>query len=380
MILSSINLKNFRSHKEIQLKFSGSLNYIVGGNGQGKTSILEAIYYLCTTRSNSSKSDSEVVRFNENEFEITGFFSTRAGLNSSEARVYYSLNENKKFYFHNNKHINRAADIIGKYPVVLLTPADHSITQGSPGDRRKFVDSVISQASNSYLKNLLDYNRTLRHRSSLLTSIRENRNRNSFDELEAWSSKLIQAGSELIKSRIKFVNEFDEYVSGSYKRIMEEEELPQIKYTYLPDESDGEEINTEVDIEKRFSGLLNRRREEEIGRGINLVGPHRDDFIFEINSLNLRMFGSQGQHKTFQVVLRFAEFFYLKEITGKAPIFLLDDVFGELDASRSLKISEYLREVGQAFITVTDFANFSFLMKTDDDTVIKLNKGEAVYA
>jgi len=380
MILSSINLKNFRSHTEIQLKFSGSLNYIVGGNGQGKTSILEAIYYLCTTRSNSSKSDSEVVRFNENEFEITGFFETKAGVSGSEARVYYSLIENKKFYFQNNKHINRAADVIGKYPVVLLTPADHSITQGSPGDRRKFVDSVISQASDAYLKNLLDYNRTLRHRSSLLTSIKENRSRNSFDELEAWSAKLIQTGAELIRSRIKFANEFDEYISVSYKRIMEDEELPKIKYAYLPGETASDEINEKTDIEERFSELLNGRREEEIRRGINLVGPHRDDFIFEINNLNLRMFGSQGQHKTFQVVLRFAEFFYLKEVTGKAPIFLLDDVFGELDASRSLKISEYLREVGQAFITITDFANFSFLVKTDDDTIIKLNKGEAVYA
>jgi DNA replication and repair protein RecF len=379
MILSSINLKNFRSHKEIQLKFSGSLNYIVGGNGQGKTSILEAIYYLCTTRSNSSKSDSEVVSFNENEFEITGSFLTKAGAGSSEAKVFYSLTDNKKFYFQNNKHINRAADIIGNYPVVLLTPADHSITQGSPGDRRKFVDSVISQASGAYLKNLLDYNRTLRHRSSLLASIKESRSRGSLEELDAWSEKLVMTGSELIKSRMKFVNEFDEYISLSYKRIMEDTEVPKIKYIYLPSDS-GDEANQNRNTEEIFFESLNRKKEEEIRRGANLVGPHRDDFIFEINSLNLRMFGSQGQHKTFQVVLRFAEFFYLKEITGKAPIFLLDDVFGELDASRSMKISEYLREVGQAFITITDFANFSFLLKTDADSIIKLNRGEAVYA
>jgi len=379
MILSSINLKNFRSHKEIQLKFSGSLNYIVGGNGQGKTSILEAIYYLCTTRSNSSKSDSEVVRFNENEFEITGFFFSNGGT-GSEARVFYSLSDNKKFYFQNNKHINRAADVIGKYPVVLLTPADHSITQGSPGDRRKFVDSVISQASDAYLKNLLDYNRTLRHRSSLLAGIKENRSSSSIEELEAWSEKLVKTGSELIRSRIKFVNEFDEYISVSYKRIMEDAEIPKLEYTYLASDSAGDNLYESRNIEELFSETLAGKRDEEIRRGINLVGPHRDDFIFEINGLNLRMFGSQGQHKTFQVILRFAEFFYLKEITGKAPIFLLDDVFGELDASRSMKISGYLREVGQAFITITDFANFSFLLKTDEDTIIKLSKGEAVYA
>ncbi|MCG6915514.1 DNA replication and repair protein RecF, partial [bacterium BMS3Abin03] len=109
-------------------------------------------------------------------------------------------------------------------------------------------------------------------------------------------------------------------------------------------------------------------------------GPHRDDFIFYINDKNLRTFGSQGQHKTFQTVLRFAEFFYLKDITGKTPIFLLDDVFGELDASRAHKISDYLKEVGQTFVTLTDFGNFKFLKKDNDDKLIKLGDGVLSYA
>jgi DNA replication and repair protein RecF len=110
-----------------------------------------------------------------------------------------------------------------------------------------------------------------------------------------------------------------------------------------------------------------------------LVGPHKDDFIFDINGINLKTFGSQGQHKTFQVALRFAEFFYLKERTGKTPIFLLDDVFGELDTKRAIRISENLRNVGQTFITLTDFTNISYLHKRSTDRVIKLMNGNATY-
>jgi DNA replication and repair protein RecF len=370
MVLTSIHLRNFRIHKETLLNFSGNLNYIVGGNGQGKTSILEAIYYLCTTKSNNTKTDSEVVSFNEKEIEIKGLFKDKT---EDQVRVFYSLESNKRFYFLNNKQIHRSAEIIGKFPVVILTPADHAITQGPPGERRKFVDSVISQASEIYLKNLLDYNRTLRQRSSFLSQAKEYRKRDILAELDAWTKKLLQSGTELITRRLKFIDEFNHYIMDSFSVIMGDNESPSVSYSYL-NEYMGD------DIEGRFEELLRENYEEEIRRGTNLIGPHRDDFIFEINGLNLKTFGSQGQHKTFQVVLRFAEFFYLKEICGKNPIFLLDDVFGELDANRAVKISEYLRSVGQAFITITDFANFSFLERKGNDMLIKINNGVVDYA
>ena len=370
MILSSVQLKNFRSHKNTALNFSEKLNYIVGGNGQGKTSILESIYYLCTTKSSSSKPDSEAVRFNEKEFEIIGSFKN---LTENIIRIFFSLNESKKYYFLNSKIIPRSAEIIGKFPVVLLTPADHSITQGSPSERRKFVDSVISQASETYLNILLDYNRTLRQRSSLLYQLKENRSRSLLEELDAWTQKLLQTGIEIIKHRIAFIEEFNSYINESYNVIMNNDEIPSVQYSFLG----GIHV---TDIEKDFSDLVKEKREEELRRGTNAVGPHRDDFVFEINEVNLRNFGSQGQHKTFQVALRFAEFFYLKERTSNTPIFLLDDVFGELDKKRAVKISEYLRHVGQAFITLTDFTNFSFLQKNEDDILIKLNNGMVEYA
>lgn len=370
MILSSIQLKNFRSHKNINLSFSPKVNYIIGGNGQGKTSIIEAVFYICTTRSHNTKTDSEAVSFNEEGFEITGDFS---GATENKAAVSYYISESKKRYFKDGKQITRIVDIIGKFPVVLLSPEDHSITQGPPGERRKFIDSIISQASETYLRNLLDYNKTLRQRSSLLSRIKEFKDKSLIGELDAWSSILVRTGSYIIKQRKQFLEEFGKYVSQSYNIIMEAEESPEISYIYLGG-------YTGEDIEKEFGKQIASRREEEIARGTNLVGPQRDDFIFSINGYNLKSYGSQGQHKTFQVALRFAEFFYLNEITGTAPIFLLDDIFGELDTHRASRISHYLTKVGQAFVTITDLSNISFLQRNDSDKVITLRAGEITYA
>lgn len=369
MILTSIKLKNFRCHKDVLLKFSDNLNYIVGGNGQGKTAILEAIYYLCTTKSHNTNSDSEVLRFGEDIFEIEGKFKN---LVDEDVRVVYSSHDNKKNYIQNGKLKHRLAEVIGNYPIVLLTPADHFITFGYPADRRKFIDSIYCQASAAYLTLLLDYNKTVKQRTSLLISLKENKSRNSH-ELEAWTQKLLQTGVELIKYRKKFFAEFEPYVKQAYNEILTDSENPGLKYFYLGG-YDGDNIS------QRFEELLEEKKEDELRRCSCLVGPHKDDFIFEIDGINLRTFGSQGQHKTFQVALRFSEFFYLKEKTGKTPIFLLDDVFGELDTARSVRISENLRSVGQTFITLTDFTNLSFLSKQESDSVIRLDNGSFGYA
>jgi DNA replication and repair protein RecF len=369
MTLSCLSLSNFRIHKNINLTFSDTLNYIVGGNGQGKTSVLEAAYYLCTTKSFNAK-DIEAVSFSENDFEINGFFKD---ITEDKIRVIFSGSENRKYYFQNEKLISRSSQIIGRFPVVILTPADHAITQGSPAERRKLVDSIISQASATYLEILLDYNKTLKQRAVVLNRLREGYTNDSVSELDAWTEKLIENGVELILHRKTFIEIFNKYVSKSYNKIVGDKETPSIEYSFL-DECANEEIRN------TFILLIKEKKNEEIKRGVNLVGPHRDDFIFKINNLSLKTFGSQGQHKTFQTAIRFAEFFYLKNTCGKTPIFLLDDVFGELDAYRAGKISEYLKEVGQAFITLTDFADFSFLKKDEKDLIIKLENGNTIYA
>lgn len=366
MILKKLVLKNFRIHRNSEITFSENVNYIVGGNGQGKTSILEAIYFLCTTKGYNSASDAEVINFNENEFEIDGEFSD---LTESKTRLYYSRTDNKKFYFIDHKQYGRAASIIGRFPVVILTPSDHSITQGSPSDRRKFVDSVISQASRTYLQILLEYNKTLRQRSSLLSQIKESYSTTLIEQLDAWTEELVNLGSQLIELRMEFTSVFITYVASAYKLIMGEKEMPGINYFYFDGKYSGALIRDE------FHRLLKEKRGEEIRRASNLVGPQKDDFNFAVNGIDLKKFGSQGQHKTFQIALRFAQFYYLKDAVGRTPLFLMDDVFGELDAYRAGKISEHFKEVGQTFITLTDLSDFSYLETSETDKIIKVEGG-----
>lgn len=369
MLLKSLRVKNFRVHTDTFLEFSEKLNFLSGGNGQGKTTIIEAIYFLCTTKNFKSASDAELLQFGKDEYEIGGLFKS---LTDNKASIYYSLNENKRAYVQDGKQVSRTSEIVGKFPVVLLTPDDSSLTHGYPADRRKFVDAILSQASELYLNTLLDYNKTLRHRASLLNKLNENRRVDYLEELEAWNSKLVQEGTSLIKYRKKFVEQFNSHLLSAYYEIMQNEEIPDIEYQNFANGSD--------EIESVFSSLLEERKDEEILRGSNLTGPHRDEFVFKVNDKNLKTFGSQGQHKTFQVALRFAQFFYLKERFYKTAVFLLDDVFGELDKSRAERISRYLRQVGQVFITITDFSNLSFLTTNPDDLVINIKDGTAVYA
>lgn len=370
MFLSSISLRNIRKHTDTKIEFANKLNYVVGGNGVGKTTILESIYYLCTTKSCITSLDSEVVKIGENSFGIQGYFT---GLTNDNVQINYSNKENKKVYILNDRPVERFSDTIGKFPVVLLSPVDHTITQGYPAERRRFVDSVISQASRTYLNLLIEYNRTLKQRTYLLNRIRESYNKD-IDELYAWNKKLVNTGVEIIKHRKEFVREFESYIRDSYQKILFNREEPKIQYYFLVGKCPD-------DIEGCFEQLLEQRAEDEIRRGTNLVGPHRDDFVFDINGISLKSYGSQGQHKTFQTVLRFAEYFYLKDKTGNSPLFLLDDVFGELDAERAAAISKYLSTIGQAIITLTDFGNISFLKMGKEDRVIKiLTDGNVSYA
>ncbi len=371
MIITELALKNFKIHQNSRLQFSDRINYIVGGNGQGKTTILEAIYFCCTTKNYKSNSDSEFINFGGDSYGITGKFF---GATGHTIEINYLKTESRRKYLKDMKSPGKLSEVIGKFPVVLLTPEDHSITQGYAAERRKFVDSVISQASELYLTTLLDYNRLIKQRNSLLTQIKETGNPALVSQLQAWNDSLISLGSQLIEYRLQFVKEFIPSIKHAYKQILKDKEIPAIEYFPFDEQSP----NSLQEIHQLFKAKLESVKQQEMRRGVTLIGPHRDDFVFSINGNNLKKFGSQGQHKTFQVALRFAQYFYMKEKLGVPAIFLLDDVFGELDTERSVSISNVLKSIGQAFITLTDFSHFDFIGVEEHDKVFNVTSGEVL--
>jgi DNA replication and repair protein RecF len=237
--------------------------------------------------------------------------------------------------------------VIGMFPVVILSPENNSITFGSPGDRRKFVDLVISQSSKAYVEDSMEYRRIVRQRNAILA---EAKGRDAGEAIAPWNEMLVKYGSRIIHRRNRFLNEFAPYIARTYLDIVDERETPKIEYA--PSISVQQDSTLEQ-IAEAMEKKLAKKKNDEARFQITLVGPHRDEIIFSLNGMSLKHFASQGQHKTFLVALKVAEFFYLKERCNETPVFLLDDVFSELDEYRSKKLLSVAESLGQIFITTT---------------------------
>ena len=324
------------------------MNLFLGDNGEGKTNILEGISYLCLSKSFYAVNDTIVMNVNRKGFTTAGTFLSDSNI-SYEVRVIFDKSQNQKNITINKTKIDKASSLIGRFPVVILSPEQSSITIGSPSDRRRFVDFVVSQSSRGYLECLIDYRRILKQRNKILSEMLFSHKEND-DVLQPWNKQLIHVGTNIIKKRIEFIKDFQYLVSDSYATITGTAEQPSI--TYSPS-FECSTVDNEM-IETGFNQALQDHAQEEYRMGYSLVGPHRDEYIFQINKLDARSFASQGQHKTFLVALKLAEFFYLKERCSETPILLLDDVLSEMDGQRSQRLLEATAALGQVFITSTD--------------------------
>jgi DNA replication and repair protein RecF len=350
MILRSIEIKNFRNHIHTKIEFSDNLNLFVGGNAQGKTSILEAISYLCLTRSFNANSDSYVLNFNSNFFEVTGLFELQGG-HETIVRVFFETGRGKKVFL-NKENIEKFSIIINKFPVVILAPKSKEIVLGSPDDRRKFFDLTIAQSNPAYVDELIEHKKILRQRNKILNAIStgEIKFEQGLDLLEVWDESFINQCARITFRRLKFLSEFISFFKEAHSKF-EPNENPDIEYTTQVDVNFNDNFDA---IKEKFKNTLNKLKQEEIKRGMTLVGPQRDEFFFKINGHELRRFASQGQAKSFLISLVIAKFFYLKEKKFETPILILDDVFGEFDFERAQKLISMVGDIGQSFLTATD--------------------------
>jgi DNA replication and repair protein RecF len=352
MILTGIRLSTFRNHRDTMVDFGRGINAFLGENGQGKTNILEAMSYLGLTKSFYAASDADATQFGEPGFSIEGRLLSDAGT-SHAVRIVYRREPPAKEYVADGNAPETMASVVGRFPVVVLSPENSAITFGAPADRRKFLDVILSQVGAPYLNDLMEYRHVLRQRNRLLGEARM-QGKPPDGLIEPWTEALVSLGARVSHRRWTFVEEFRQTLASAYAQIVPEGEVPDVAYR----PGFASETAAVKDLAAQFSRALEMQRGEETRRGTTLSGPHRDDILFTLNGTSVQHFASQGQHKSLLLGLKVAEFMYVRERRGETPLFLLDDVFSELDARRAARILTLVEELGQTMITATEATAF----------------------
>ena len=361
MIVKSLELSNFRNYENVFIEFHDGVNILYGDNAQGKTNVLESIYLCSTTKSHRGSKDKEIVKFGENEGHIRCLFE--------KSEVDYQIDmhlrtDKSKGIAVNGLKLKKAAEMLGIANVILFSPEDLAIIKNGPSDRRRFVDSELCQLDKVYLYNLTNYNKIVNQRNNLLKDIMYHPELT--DTLDVWDSQLISLGTKIIDRRTLFVNQINEIIYDIHKSLSGGKEKLRIKY----------DPNVEI-IE--YEQKLIRNREKDIKYKLTSVGPHRDDFIFYINDMDTKKYGSQGQQRTAALSLKLAEIKLVEKLTGNIPILLLDDVLSELDSNRQNFLLNSIGDI-QTIITCTGLDEFinsrltvDKIFRVHDGTVTKEN-------
>ena len=339
MILKSITLTNYKSFSAKTVDFDPKINCFIGPNGIGKSNVLDAIYHLSFGKSYFNPISSQNIKHGEDFFAIKGSYKNE----SKEEVVIINFKKNdKKVIKRNNKKYEKFSDHIGFIPLVIISPSDRNLIAEGSDIRRKFIDSVISQSDKKYLENLINYNKILTQRNSLLKLIFKNKN---FDKqtIQVYDSQLESIGEKIHMKRKMFLNDFIPVFKDKYKSISNNNEDVDIRY------------KTDLEFDK-LSVLLQENIEKDMFLQYTSKGIHKDDLVFNINDYSVKKFGSQGQQKSLLIALKLAQFDFLKSQNKNNPILLLDDIFDKLDKNRVKQIINLVsaNDFGQIFISDTD--------------------------
>jgi len=338
MYLKKLNLSNFKNYNEIDVEFSPRINCFVGDNGVGKTNILDAIHYLSLTKSYFVNVDSVNIRHGNDFFIIKGTFHDSV----EDEEIICGLQRSKRKSFRRNgKEYSRISDHIGRYPVVMISPADSSIITDGSEERRKFMNNVISQFNRDYLNDIISYNKALKQRNRLLKDYAAD---GRFDRqmLDLWEQQMLNPGRNIYNSRSGFVEEIIPLFQQYYNHISEDREKVRLKY--------------KSQLSKRsMKDLFDMNIDKDRIMRYTTSGIHRDDLILEMDEFPIKEIGSQGQQKSYLVALKLAKFEYIRNKGGLKPILLMDDIFDKFDGKRVAQIIELVSEnrFGQIFITDT---------------------------
>ena len=351
MRINKIILRNFRNIINQQICFSENVNILTGLNAQGKTNLLESVCVAAFGRSHRTSVDEEMINFDSDSAAVEVFFF----FYDVENNILINLNRYEKKQFKLNEHTVKARELMGNINLVMFSPDDLLLIKGPPSLRRKFIDLEISQTSKFYYKDLLQYNRIVQRRNTLLKRIYE-RNINK-SQLETWDEQLSVKAASLVKKRKEALRKLAMLASLMNRRLTDSKENLATQYYqpyFIKGEDDFENtLNPEWYLKK-----LKETIDIDLSRKMTTIGPHRDDIIFLNNGINLRNYGSQGQQRTGVLAFKLAELEYIKSEVGEYPVLLLDDVMSELDEQRREQLINFVRDKIQTFITTTDINIF----------------------
>ena len=351
MRLQEIKLVNFRKHSDLTFVPSDGINVLYGPNGSGKTNILEAVHYCALAKGLNKSLDRECLRFTADFFLLQSRFADERDIEIT-VKVSYAKTSDKKIFI-NSEELKKYSGLIGRIPCITFSPMELTVINGSPQERRRFIDNALSQTDKRYLDDLLQYRRVLQQRNTLLSAM-DGRCGNGAN-LEAWTEKLSFLAGSIISARLNFIDRLLACCNPVYEQLGFGE-VPGIGYR--------SSVSRQVVgmKEKEIAEIMMHRFREvasqELHRKLTLLGSHRDDIVFRLDGVEVKKYASQGQLRTFLIAIKLALQRLIREVTGESPLFLLDDLFSELDRNRVEKVLLLLEGSGQSIITATDKPEF----------------------
>ncbi len=399
MQLAHLSLTNFRNFIRLETEIPSGATLLVGANAQGKTSLLEAVYYLAGATSPHATHDRQLINFltlrTERPFARLAADVLRGDrLQHVEVRIISEpAGPAAEPKLHKEILINgvkrRAADLATGLNAVLFLPQDLRVIEGSPGDRRRYLDGVLSQADPAYAEALSEYSKVLTQRNALLKQLQDRNG--TGEQMEFWDEQLAEFGATLIRSRALALIEIERHASAIHGELSRGKETLRLDYLPSFDPAAGPEaqlglpLQSPVDrtgisrsiMRDGLAEALRACRREEISRGVTTLGPHRDDFRFVANGIDLRHYGSRGQNRTAMLSAKLAETEWLCRRTGEWPVLLLDEVLAELDADRRADLLARVVAAPQALLTAADAEMFvpSFRQHA---TIWKIDAGQLI--
>ncbi|MDW7673080.1 MAG: DNA replication/repair protein RecF [Bacillota bacterium] len=374
MRLKSLKLDYFRNYDKIKIEFRQNIVIFVGENAQGKTNILEAIYYLATGSAYRPNKDRELINWKND------YFSIKAEIISHRERditIEIDYIKQKKSISINGVKKNKLQDLFGNLNVVIFAPEDLILIKGTPGDRRRFLNKEISQVSSQYYYFYSQYNKILLQRNSILKKIAFSK-RQLTDQLNVWDNQLVYYGSRVVKWRLDFIYLLSKYAALSHQALSGNTEELSLTYTtntcdILKKKNIISGISID-DIAEEFLRKLKETAKDEVDKATTLIGPHRDDIDFIINEKDLKYYGSQGQQRSAVLSVKLAQIKLIKDKLDTFPILLLDDVMSELDQKRREHLLQQTESEIQTFITTTHLHSFNEKV-LNEAQLLKVDKG-----